>query len=61
MNLNLNPSARKAIYVIVGLVNAVLVPLATFNLVPPVVMAVWASVSVFVAGLAAFNVPKQEG
>lgn len=58
--LNLPAQVRKAIYIAVVMGTAVLVPLHQFDVVPDVVMAVWASVSGAASLLAAVNVVRAE-
>lgn len=52
---------RKAIYIIVVLGTAVIVPLNAAGIVSAVVLAVWTSVSGAASGLAALNVTPDEG
>lgn len=60
MQLNPPDKVRKAIYVLVVLGTAVVVPLHQAGIVPDVVVSVWTSVSGAASLLAAFNVPKPE-
>lgn len=59
MNLNLPPKVRVAIYITATMGNAVLIPLNVANVVPDLVMTVWASVSAAACGLAALNVTRK--
>ena len=56
MELNLPDNVRKAIYIIIVLGTAVIVPLNLYGIVPDVTMAVWTSVSGAASLLAALNV-----
>lgn len=56
MRLNLPSNVRAAIYVIVVIGTAVVVPLHAAGVMNDIVMAVWTSVSGAAAGLAALNV-----
>lgn len=58
MSINLPHNVRVAIYIIVVLGTAVLVPLNLYGVVNEVIMAVWTSVSGAASLLAAFNVQK---
>lgn len=58
MQLTFPPKVRAAIYVIVVMGTAVLVPLNVANIVNDVVMSVWTSVSGAASLLAALNVSK---
>ena len=58
MNLNPPPKVRAAIYIVIVLGTALIVPLNQANIVSDVVMAVWSSVSGAASLLAAVNVTK---
>lgn len=58
MQLNPPPQVRIAIYVIVVMGTAVLVPLNVAGIVNDVVMSVWTSVTAAASLLAALNVTK---
>lgn len=58
MDVGFPASVRKAIYVIVVLGTAVLVPLNLGDIVPDLILAVWTSVAGAASGLAALNTPK---
>ena len=58
MNVIFPPQVRVAIYIIVVLGTAVLVPLQAAHIVSDLVMAVWTSVAGAASGLAALNVSK---
>lgn len=56
MEIIFPPKVRAAIYIIVVLGTAVLVPLNVASIVNDVVLAVWTSVAGAASGLAALNV-----
>lgn len=58
MQLNPPPKVRAAIYVIIVLGSAVLVPLNVAHIVSDVAMSVWTSVSAAASLLAAVNVSR---
>ena len=58
MNLIFPPKVRAAIYVLIVMGTAVLVPLNASNVVSDIVLSVWTSVSGAAAALAALNVEK---
>lgn len=58
MELNLPPKVRLAIYIVVVMGSATLVPLNVAGLVSNTVMAVWTSVSGAASALAAINLSK---
>lgn len=53
------PKVRAAIYVMVVLGTAVIVPLNVANVVSDLVMSVWTSVCGAASALAAFNITKK--
>jgi hypothetical protein len=59
MDVLLPAKVRAAIYVIVVIGTAILVPLNVANIVSDVLISVWMSVSAAASGLAAFNVNKK--
>lgn len=61
MNLNLPSKIRKAIYILVVLGTAVVVPLDQYDVVSDVLVAVWTSVAGAASLLAAVNVTPDEG
>lgn len=58
MDINFPPTIRKAIYVLVVMGTALLVPLHQFGSVSDLALAVWSSLSGAASLLAAFNVTK---
>lgn len=58
MQLNPPPKVRAAIYIVVVLGTAALVPLHAAGVVSDTVLAVWTSVSAAASGLAAINVSR---
>lgn len=60
MNINLPSKVRAAIYIVVVIGTAALVPLHAFSVVSDVVLAVWTSVSGAASGLAALNVNPEQ-
>lgn len=60
MNINLPSKVRAAIYIVVVLGTAAIVPLHSAGNVSDLVLAVWTSVSGAASGLAALNVTPDE-
>lgn len=59
MTINFPRKVRAAIYILVVIGTAVLVPLQQFGIVPDVVMAVWTSLAGAASALAAFNLTPE--
>lgn len=60
MNIEIPPKVRTAIYVIVVLGTAILVPLNAAEVVDDVVMSVWTSLAGAASALAALNVNQSK-
>lgn len=60
MELNLPPQVRMAIYVVVVIGTAVIVPLHSENVVSDLLFNVWTSLSAAASALAAYNVGKAQ-
>lgn len=56
MKLNIPRNIRAAIYIITVMGTAVIVPLEAAQVIPTIVLTVWASVAGAASGLAALNI-----
>lgn len=61
MQLNPPPKVRAAIYIVVFMGTAVMVPLHAFGVVNDLIFAVWTSVAGAASALAAINVTPPKG
>lgn len=60
MTANLSPRARLAVYVVTGVVSAVVAYLVSKDIIGDAEVTLWAAIAALVNGLAALNTPTAE-